>query len=30
MATAINPQILQVFKDLEALWLSRDFSKMRG
>ncbi len=30
MATAINPQILQVFKDLEAIWLSRDFSKMRG
>ena len=30
MATAINPQILQVFKELEGLWLSRDFSKMRG
>jgi hypothetical protein len=30
MATAINPQILRVFAELEAMWQTRDFGRMRS
>ncbi len=30
MATAINPQILHIFSELQGMWLSRDFSRMRS
>ena len=30
MATPINPQILHIFTELQGMWLSRDFSRMRS
>jgi hypothetical protein len=30
MATAVSPQILAVFADLEHIWQSRDFGRMRA
>lgn len=30
MADALDPRIVKLFKDLEAVWASRDFGRMRG
>jgi hypothetical protein len=30
MADALDPRIVKLFKDLEAVWASRDFARMRG
>lgn len=30
MTTSLDSRVIQLFRDLEAVWASRDFGRMRG